>query len=354
MPANKNKADDIDALCSHAEIDRARYRVFTPGLEQQASSVSCHALHNQEHLLTPAAPRQLDAIAPDVTPATPSPRRHGLRAAFDQALAGTGPAARALDTPRLLVALRSLPGGCGTTTIQATIARAFSMKGESVVMLDGASQSLLPFYFGSQRFRSGACTFFPGEFRKQAAVHLVLPTIDLAGERQHEDYRVFSEQWCSEGLAQFADEQQIVLVDMQSNLPASWRKRLFGPCLSLTIIGLDLRSTLGLRSMQEWFTRQEQHLGSQESHYFVLNQFEPDLALHQDIYARLQRQLDGRLAPVVIRRSPEIGEALAEGQTVLDYAPGSAGASDIRALADWVATTADSLKWPLQQEAGRA
>ena len=50
----------------------------------------------------------------------------------------------------------------------------------------------------------------------------------------------------------------------------------------------------------------------------------------------LQQQLGDRLLPFVLRRSSAVSEALAEGMTVIDYAPDSEAAEDYRNLAGWL------------------
>jgi cellulose biosynthesis protein BcsQ len=50
----------------------------------------------------------------------------------------------------------------------------------------------------------------------------------------------------------------------------------------------------------------------------------------------LQQQLGDRLLPLVLRRSSAVSEALAEGTTVIDYAPASAVAEDYMHLAGWL------------------
>ena len=63
---------------------------------------------------------------------------------------------------------------------------------------------------------------------------------------------------------------------------------------------------------------------------YLLNQFDASVPLHLDVRATLQQQLGDRLLPFVLRRSSAVSEALAEGMTVIDYAPDSAAAEDYR------------------------
>jgi cellulose synthase operon protein YhjQ len=69
---------------------------------------------------------------------------------------------------------------------------------------------------------------------------------------------------------------------------------------------------------------------------YLLNQFDASSPLHLEVRAILQQQLGNRLLPFVLRRSAAVSEALAEGMTVIDYAPGSEAAEDYRHLAGWL------------------
>jgi len=68
----------------------------------------------------------------------------------------------------------------------------------------------------------------------------------------------------------------------------------------------------------------------------VLNQFDYSLPLHLDVREILREQIGDRLLPFALRRSPAVSEALAEGMTVMDYAPTASVAEDYAHLAEWV------------------
>jgi cellulose biosynthesis protein BcsQ len=74
--------------------------------------------------------------------------------------------------------------------------------------------------------------------------------------------------------------------------------------------------------------------------------------LNLDVREVLREQLGDRLLPFAIRRAPTLSEALAEGMTVMDYAPNSTLAEDFGALAGWVkgisaaaSTTYRGVRW---------
>ena len=73
-----------------------------------------------------------------------------------------------------------------------------------------------------------------------------------------------------------------------------------------------------------------------EAVIYVLNGFDASLPLHLDVREVMRQKLGERLLPFVIRRSPAVAEALAEGMTVMDYAPESAVAGDYMHLASWL------------------
>jgi cellulose biosynthesis protein BcsQ len=60
------------------------------------------------------------------------------------------------------------------------------------------------------------------------------------------------------------------------------------------------------------------------------------MPLHLDVREVLREQLGDRLLPFAMRHAPAISEALAEGMTVMDYAPNSSVAEDFGNLAGWL------------------
>jgi cellulose biosynthesis protein BcsQ len=97
----------------------------------------------------------------------------------------------------------------------------------------------------------------------------------------------------------------------------------------------DMNSVVSVGSIDAFF----QHngvAGNRVHPYYVLNQFDPSLPLHLDVREVLREQLGDRLLPFALRRAPAMSEALAEGMTVMDYAPNSTVAEDYGSLAGWV------------------
>ncbi len=80
-------------------------------------------------------------------------------------------------TPPL--AVFSLAGGVGKTSLVATLGRALSSLGEKVLLADTTSHGLLPYYFGASELRPGVVrTFSPPSGSTDAPIYLVSYDVD--------------------------------------------------------------------------------------------------------------------------------------------------------------------------------
>ena len=98
----------------------------------------------------------------------------------------------------------------------------------------------------------------------------------------------------------------------------------------------DMNSVVSVSSIDAFFEHNSNPAGKPAMPFYVLNQFDPSLPLHLDVREVLREQLGERLLSFAMRRTPAMSEALAEGMTVMDYAPGSPLAEDFTTLAGWV------------------
>jgi cellulose biosynthesis protein BcsQ len=98
----------------------------------------------------------------------------------------------------------------------------------------------------------------------------------------------------------------------------------------------DMSSVVSVSSIDAFFQHNSSQAGKAIRPYYILNQFDASLPLNLDVREVLRAQLGDRLLPFVLRRTAAMSEALAEGMTVMDYAPGSSLAEDFNLLAGWV------------------
>lgn len=227
-----------------------------------------------------------------------------------------------------MVAVFSFAGGVGKTCLVATLGRALSAQGEHVLLADTAPCGLLPLYFGSRESKPGVVrTFSPPGGENDAPVHLLsLEAEHYPGDDGGEHDPLLEE------LERDGRGASRVLVDVATASRQVARRLLtLHPTILIPILP-DMSSVASVRSLETFLFNP----GGQSQAFYLLNQFDASSPLHLDVREMLQQQLGDRLLPLVLRRSPAVSEALAEGTTVIDYAPGSAAAEDYMHLAGWL------------------
>jgi cellulose synthase operon protein YhjQ len=227
----------------------------------------------------------------------------------------------------------SLAGGVGKTSLIATLGRALSSTGERVLLTDTTSHGLLPFYFGANELRPGVVrTFSPPEGSADAPIYLVSYDVNQkTGDSLTQD-------WLSEELLKNSRGMQRVLVDLTPG--AAWAGRRLARMNSTMLVPVapDMNSVISLQGVDKFFGAMADADGQPVRPFYVLNQFDASLPLHLDVREVMRQQLGDRLLPFAIRRSPAVAEALAEGMTVMDYAPDVPVTGDYMNLLAWLRT----------------
>lgn len=263
-------------------------------------------------------------------------RWFALRELFEQEPQEKAPEEQASHSGEVpVLAVFSLAGGVGKTSLVATLGRALASSGEKVLLTDTTSHGLLPFYFGASELRPGVVrTFAPPVGSADAPVHLLSFELrDKGGDQVAQD-------WLAEELTRNGQGMQRVLVDLSPAMP--WVVRRLARMNSMVIVPMapDMSSVISLGAVERFFADITDSNGRPVHPRYLLNGFDAAQPLHLDVREVLRQQLGDRLLPFVIRRSPAMSEALAEGMTVMDYAPETAVAGDVLNLASWLRTQA--------------
>jgi cellulose biosynthesis protein BcsQ len=252
----------------------------------------------------------------------------------------SAPAAELSSVPKRerhvpVIAVFSFAGGVGKTSLIATLGRALASHGERVLLADTTHFGLLPFYFGARDLKAGAVrTFTPPNNGIDAPVYAV--TLDVQqprGEGAGEDPLV-------EALLLEGQRSQRILVDVQTASEDVVRRLLPLRPIVLAPLLPEMNSVVSVNAIESVFSGPTFSApgGAAEQNIkpiYLLNQFDASMPLHIDVREILQDQLGDRLLPFVVRWSPAVSEALAEGMTVFDYAPNSSVAEDYLRLANW-------------------
>ncbi len=259
-------------------------------------------------------------------------RWYALKGVFEQpGQEQPEPVVRQKEIRTPVLAVFSLAGGVGKTCLVATLGRALSSMGEKVLLTDTTSHGLLPFYFGASELRQGVVrTFSPPSGSTDAPIYLVSHDVDM--QQNDED----SQEHLVEEIIENSKGTHRVLLDLTSS--TGWVARRMAR-LSPTIVvpvAPDMNSVISLQAVEKFFQGATDADGRPLQPYYLLNQFDASLPLHLDVREVLRRQLGDRLLPFVIRRAPAVSEALAEGMTVVDYAPDAPVSEDYVHVATWL------------------
>jgi cellulose synthase operon protein YhjQ len=264
-------------------------------------------------------------------------RWFALKGVFDgvQARAEVQPQQQPAPVCVPVLAVFSLAGGVGKTSLLATLGRALSARGERVFLVDTASYGLLPFYFGAQDQRPGQLrTFNPPEASGDASIQMLTIDPDTLGpEAQPQEPLIQQILGHSQGVNR-------ILIDLATASGSVTRRVLrMSPTVLVPVVP-DMTSVVSVGSIEAFFKHNAKPGSKPIEPYYVLNQFDSSLPLHLDVREVLREQLGDRLLPFALHCAPAVSEALAEGMTVMDYAPNSNVAEDFGSLAGWVKSLA--------------
>ena len=238
---------------------------------------------------------------------------------------------RQKETRTPVLAVFSLAGGVGKTSLVATLGRSLSSLGEKVLLTDTTSHGLLPFYFGASELRQGTVrTFSPPSGSTDAPIYMVNYAVDQAlGDDAAQEALV-------EEIANSGRGAHRILLDLTSS--TGWIVRSIARLNPTVLVPLapDMNSVISLQAIEKCFHGVNGPDGAALKVFYVLNQFDASLPLHLDVREVLRRQLGERLLPIAIRRAPAVSEALAEGMTIVDYAADAPVAGDYMNIATWL------------------
>lgn len=361
--------EDVAGLYSWAKLEGSKYRDFSASRDKNRANIRDRkeldrSRQADEAAAASLADRAADAAGPAASPqpvppplrlptthaarppaANPQSRVISLTAKKTSAASGRGgtgrwaalhnvfgqgiptpPSAVAIGVPALAVV--SLAGGVGKTSLVASLGRSLATQGESVLLVDANVHGLLPLFFGEHELGTRAIsTFAQGSDAPVQVMSMVAEGPEGEPVNEHR---------LAERIADHTRDVDRVLIDVSTGSAAITRQALrLSPVVLLTLTP-DMASVVSLPAAHTFFQRLADETGRPFELFYVLNQFDTSLRLHRDVHDLLARQLGDRLLPFAIRRSSAVSEALAEGMTVMDYVPDSPIVEDLSQLSHWI------------------
>jgi cellulose biosynthesis protein BcsQ len=373
MQMKESTPDDIAVLCSHVNVDRNRYRVFfrenddfrQVAIETANEGVAADPIQSESPFRAlpairssvPASVRSaagtttstwageiatsLISHPVDARKTSPFSHAHGQRRALRslwRKADSESTFGREYDNPDRLkhqsVSIFAVAGGTGATTLSATLARLFSRQQERVAILDGRRESILPFYFGAKSgvYASQGCVALQNS--QDAAIHIV--TADLPYEEPQTREGVIWES-LKRGLEKLHGEVDRVLIDSWSNIRTGELEEFCTAGVCFVVAVPDLSSVFGIQKIGKYLAQ----VGPSIRPIHILNKFDESQPLHVEVRDWLTKHsIDHNI--VTLRQADEVSEALAEGMTVIDYAPDSGIAEDYFQLGAMIRVMAEA------------
>lgn len=224
------------------------------------------------------------------------------------------------------VAVVSVAGGVGKTTIAANLGRVLCSLGELVLLVDASGSGLLPFYFGAADLRFGLRTFWAQEANS-------LPMHVVGCENLTND-------WLEGEVTPTMRTVQRAIFDL-GPLSANTPPEVLGMCAAVLVPVLsDLNSILTVARIETAIKTMQAQGVSVPLPFYVSNKFDEHSAAEQQGRQLIARQVGDRLLSITIRRSSDVSKALADRMTVADHSPESDIAHDFQELALWLRNTA--------------
>ena len=294
--------DDIFALCSRFNLDLDRYRIF-PRAEPASASAVRSILSS-----VPEPPNFIgDVSSAQESRGSDGPSEQVLGSSSLRNLlahVGVADSRRAerplLDLLQSSVVVAAATGGAGATTVTATIARLMSREHQRCGVIAEEDNAVLPCYLGdASPLRSGRPAF-------SVASGADAP-VRILGRQE-------MEREASKAAGSYELDQ--VLIDLENGFDVRSARSYLDAAAVLIVSVPDVNSVIRARRLKEILAEKSPAAPV----VCVLNKFDSSQPLHCEIRDRFTQTFS---TTVTLCRTDLVNEALAEGMTVVDWAPRS-------------------------------
>jgi cellulose biosynthesis protein BcsQ len=225
-------------------------------------------------------------------------------------------------TARVVVAVYSLTGGVGKSTICAHLARTLYGSGEQVLLVDPSGRAMLPAFFGSHEERDGLRKFCaPGE--THASV--------LVATREGGDVA-----WLREEVGPLMAAVDRTIVDLGGAAPAVVEEVLtIAQLLLIPVVpGPQAAATVG--RVTAWLEKLRARGAHSPRVYYLMNRVDEQRESDRRTVEGMREICGEALAPVALAESEEVEYAFAERMTVSDFHTTAPLALQYEKLASWM------------------
>lgn len=242
-----------------------------------------------------------------------------------------------------IIAVTGAGGGAGITTVAAHLAAALVMHDRQCIAIDASPRNALRLHFGmAWEDGSGlASQVIAGQpwneaaFRSPSGVDF-LPM----GRGNFDAWLAERPGWFGESMAEVdLPEETFAICDCPPCDSAFKSQILSTADLAVVVLTPDSLSYATAES-----ARLEAIASGADEACLLLNKFDSTRMLDRDIQALMSSDFRDDFLPIFVHRDESVREAVANKQTVFDYAASCQAASDFSALALWLVAHFSSLR----------
>ncbi len=245
-----------------------------------------------------------------------------------------------------IVAIVSVSGGVGRTTLAANLAAIISKRGRPVLVIEWDPANRLGLHLGtrvlpedgwvSEVIRGGA--WHERAYRNSDGVDF-LPF----GQVRQPERICFEQQlgqdqlWLDRQLRNidFPDEA-LVLIDVANGPSIYMSQALAAAGGALAVITPSPSFALEIDALEDELTGLLEFSGKKLPVNYLLNRLDPTRRLSFDMSSMLRSRLNEQLLRYMLHQDEAIPEALASNLSVTDYAPDSQANHDLQGIASWL------------------
>jgi chromosome partitioning protein len=250
------------------------------------------------------------------------------------------------------IAIINQKGGCGKTTTAINLAATLARQGQRTLLVDmdpqshcaaglGIPEQRIEMDIGDAMLAAGTRHIDPTRLLWRAIRNLDLAPsrMRLAGleamrgglaELPDKDKRLLAV------LHQFSAGYDIVCIDCPPSIGLLTFNALAAADLVLIPVETGFFSLQGATRQVNTVKTISRRLGVQLPVWLLPTIHDQSNAVAIDLLEEMHRRFKDKVLPIVVRRDPKLREAASFGQSIIDYAPESAGAEDYARLADWM------------------
>jgi chromosome partitioning protein len=245
--------------------------------------------------------------------------------------------------PKIVCVAQQKGGVCKTTSV-LSLASAWALKGEKVLMLDTDPQAnLTRNIIDYEKIKKDISSLYRGKISLKDLIMktsyknlFIVPTRTALSRVENLERTLSTFNCLKNNLPETAAGYSCVLIDT----PPSLGLFTISALLAATHVLVPVQPTFfcqeGLGDLNESIVEARTNNASIKSVRYFITLFDKRTVINQELAGTLRKQLGDKVFKTVIRKNISIEESQYAQKTIYDYAPKSNGASDFRKLSEEV------------------